>query len=100
MQDIVTLLAEMWDQIETEQSNKHKAHLTPQLLKGFEDYALFSFVASTWVYKQVASSRCSLLLVSQGSFNLSFSFICSIIICTIVAKRYKPFHANKGAHAV
>lgn len=32
------------------QSNKHTPHLSPQLLKCFEDYALFLFVMSTWVY--------------------------------------------------
>lgn len=44
------MTAEMWDQIETQQSNKHTPHLSPQLLKRFEDYALFPFVMSTWVY--------------------------------------------------
>lgn len=32
------MTAEMLDQTETQQSNKHTSHLSPQLLKRFEDW--------------------------------------------------------------
>lgn len=71
------MTAEMLDQTETQQSNKHTPHLSPQLLKCFEDYALFPFVMSTWVY--VTLQTCSKLKVAHYYYQAREALICHLV---------------------